>query len=149
RNFFEDRAAKYDSSNPFVSMLYQDRNPELAKKRDIYEKKLITPLLQPNQEDTVLDIGCGIGRWADVFADCVRCYHGTDIHQKLVSIAKQRLKEQKNVSFQTIAGATISPGTLSQKPPYSIVVIAGVLHYTNDDDCRAILKAATSCCSDM
>ena len=43
---------------------YQDQHPELAVQRDVYEKSIIMPLLSLTDNSRVLDIGCGVGRWA-------------------------------------------------------------------------------------
>ena len=38
-NFFKQRAKSYNKSNPLKTVIYQDKNPALAIKRDKFEKK--------------------------------------------------------------------------------------------------------------
>ena len=41
--------------------------------------KQILPLLDVSTSTKVLDIGCGIGRWAEAFVGKIDFYHGTDL----------------------------------------------------------------------
>lgn len=142
--FFDSRAGKYDPEKPFVSMLYQDTKPELAETRDRYEKDIVLPMLAVCAQDRVLDIGCGIGRWADMLAGKVAHYHGTDVFDNLIEIARNRLDGHPGISFQTIPAQDIAPATLDVPSPYDLVMIAGVLHYMNDDVCLRTLSAAAA-----
>ena len=145
--FFETRAAKYDEASPAVSMLYQDSNPELAEQRDRHEKDAILPLLRLDQATRVLDIGCGVGRWADALAGRVARYHGTDLMESLVQLARERHAGSADITFQVIKAQELTASSLECSPPFDLVIIAGVLHYINDRDCEAILRAAGSCCT--
>ena len=69
RQFFEQRGMSINAEHPLTSILYQDSHPEIAAERDLYERNLITPLLDLRPDSAVLDIGCGIGRWASAPAD--------------------------------------------------------------------------------
>ncbi len=42
-NFFEKRAQKINQLGPIRAVIYQDKNPNLAEKRDIAEKNLLFP----------------------------------------------------------------------------------------------------------
>lgn len=143
--FFKNRVARYDQAHPYVSMLYQDANPELAAARDQYEKETLLPLLGPSGDDRVLDIGCGIGRWTEALAGMVETYHGTDITPEFLEIAAQRFSEYPGFSFQQIAAQSIKPTTLERAPPFSLLIVAGLVHYLNDDDCLATLRNCSEC----
>lgn len=145
KQFFIDRANKYDDQRPAISMLYQDKNPSLAEKRDFEEKKLLLPLIAPSLEDKVLDIGCGIGRWADVLSPNVSYYHGIDMMKELIDIAQKRCFDFKNRSFQTLPAQDVSPSTLNTSFSFNIIMIAGVLHYINDEDVEKILSNINKC----
>ena len=147
KQFFSHRAIVYDDKHPVVSMLYQDQNPELAELRDRIEKEKLTPLLEIKEFDRVLDVGCGVGRWAEVFIGRVKDYHGTDLIDGLIRIAITRYSHVPNYSFQIIPAQDLSPENLTSPPPFDIIIIAGVLNYINDDDCLAILKNVEICSS--
>ena len=74
--FFKDRANTYDEKQSLKTVIYQDKNPMLAKERDLFEKKKIKDILNVSKNDVILDIGCGIGRWADGMSEKVKKYVG-------------------------------------------------------------------------
>ena len=76
--FFKERANKHDELNPLKTVIYQDKNQVLAKERDTYEKNKIKSLVNFSKNQVVLDIGCGIGRWADEISSEVKNYIGID-----------------------------------------------------------------------
>ena len=145
--FFETRAAKYDDTNPAVSMLYQDSNPELAEQRDRNEKNVILPLLRLEETSRVLDVGCGVGRWADALAGRVARYHGTDLMESLVCLARERHAGRADITFQAMKAQDLTASALECPPPFDLAIVAGVLHYINDRDCEAILRAVANCCA--
>lgn len=148
KEFFSHRATNYNPDEPLVSILYQDSNPKLAQERDIFEKNKIIPLLNLNGEENVLDMGCGIGRWAEALSDKVAHYHGTDLDEQLINIANDRFKNNNNVTFQTLVAKQVTPDNLSVKPPYDLIIVAGVFQYINDQGSDDVLKELALCCKD-
>ncbi|MNR80359.1 hypothetical protein D3C72_110810 [compost metagenome] len=142
--FFEERGRKLNPENPLTSVMYQDRHPELAEARDAHEKKEVLPLLKLSPADSVLDLGCGIGRWADALAERVARYHGVDFSDALIEQARAR-HEASHVSFQPLAVEEVAPEKLSVEGPYSRVMIAGVLMYLNDAQLGRSLEGASAC----
>jgi hypothetical protein len=143
--FFEDRVNRYDEARPLVSVIYQDQNPALAVARDQFEKNKLLPLLELKPEDSVLDIGCGIGRWADVMDAKVSRYHGTDLIQGLADIGRKRLAHNPQFTFQTLRAQDNRPELLTVKPPFSLIIVTGLFMYLNDDDCISVLNNIASC----
>lgn len=134
--FFKGRAEKYQDENPYVSMLYQDLNPVLANERNEYEVNKILPYFNLHPHFNVLDVGCGIGRWGDVLDGQIKIYHGTDFSEELIHIANERFKDKNNFSFYNIAAQRISE---MNQVRYNLIIVAGVLHYINNEDLDGIL----------
>lgn len=66
REFYDNRARKiHDMNCPYTSVLLGDQNPENAAKWNMYERENILPKLKITKNSNVLDIGCGMGRWAE------------------------------------------------------------------------------------
>ncbi len=53
--------------------------------------------------DTVLEIGCGTGSTALLLAESVETYHGTDISDEMIKIARRKVAQTNlsNLSFET------------------------------------------------
>lgn len=56
-------------------------------------------------EDTVLEIGCGTGSTALLLANAVATYHGTDISEGMIAVARRKVAQTSlpNLSFETHA----------------------------------------------
>lgn len=147
REFFERRGESVSEAHPLTSVMYQDDNPRLAEMRDAFEKQRVVPLLNIGPAVELLDIGCGIGRWADAFVGRVARYHGVDFSQSLIRAAKQRFNDP-SFTFQVLAAQDVSPDTLSVATPFTHVLISGVLIYLNEADLALALESIVACCAD-
>lgn len=136
KQFWNGRAKKYNETNPYLSVKLGDKNPERAKLLDGFEKLHILPLLDITKSDNVMDIGCGIGRLAELIIPKCNYYLGTDYAVQLIDIAKKRIKyTKKNYTFLNIAFQDISKDNgliIVPEGGYSAILIAGVLQYIND-----------------
>jgi cyclopropane fatty-acyl-phospholipid synthase-like methyltransferase len=132
KKFFEGRQSRI-ASEPLTAVLYQDNNPDLAHARDIYERDKILPLLKLKKESLVLDIGCGIGRWASVVSPKVKEYFGIDFAEEFIDFAKKQYSDLSNVSFKHLDAMEISTANLNNLN-FDRVIIAGLLLYLNDKE---------------
>lgn len=140
KSFFDRRGQTINQNHPLTSVLYQDSNPILAAERDAYEKGLVLPQLRLSGSERLLDIGCGIGRWADEVASRVSVYHGIDLSQSLIDAARTRHAEP-HVSFQVMAGEDLADQSLDVSPPFDRIIVAGVMIYMNDEQLDRMLGA--------
>lgn len=133
KNFFDGRSMKVDPKNPYISVIYQDSNPDLAMQRDKSEKEFIYPKLLLKGHSKVLDVGCGIGRWADLIFDKVERYIGIDFSEELIKIARSRY--QNSSDFHILPAQEVSPTLLNVPEKYfDRVIVAGVFLYMDDED---------------
>jgi 2-polyprenyl-3-methyl-5-hydroxy-6-metoxy-1,4-benzoquinol methylase len=139
KKFFQQRGDNINCEHIYTSILYQDNNPELAEERDLYEKKIILPLLRLNGKNNVLDIGCGIGRWADSICEKVNYYHGTDFSESLINVARSRYRKN-NIQFQVLPAEEIKRNNISYEGSFDRVIIAGLLLYMNDNQIKKMLE---------
>ncbi len=137
REFFEERVGK-SLPHRYNYVIYQDSNPELALERDRYEKEKMLPFMDVRKDSRILDIGCGVGRWADAFAPLLTdgSYVGIDYSGDLLKLAVDALKEEKNCffchgRFQDILQVLERN---KQKKEFDLILINGVLMYLNDND---------------
>ncbi|MGN0638561.1 MAG: class I SAM-dependent methyltransferase [Huintestinicola sp.] len=135
--FYNDRAQRAASMDcPYTAVLLGDQNPAHAEQWNIFEKEHILPELELNENSRVLEIGCGMGRWAETVIPMVKCYRGADFSSGMIETAKSRCVFKGrdydfiNVSFQQ---AVSEPGLFGDIK-FDRVIIGGVCMYINDSD---------------
>lgn len=148
KQFWNNRASRYDEANPYVTVKLGDRQPERAKQWDEYEKSTILPLLKITSNDYVLDIGCGIGRLAEAIIPICKYYLGTDCAEDLIELAKKRFDNPGcDYDFVPMAIQDIAKGSSAfpkSDVAFSVLIIAGTLPYLNDDTVLKSLHNITS-----
>lgn len=134
RDFYDRRAMAFlsgtKSSN--TTVLLGDNNPEYADKWDEFEKNIILPRLKLDQEKNVLDIGCGIGRWAETVIPICGNYLGVDFSGEMVKAASKRFDNMINATFRQGAFLDIFKMDDVKGYKFDAVIIAGVSMYIND-----------------
>ena len=146
RRFFERRADRPADTCAWTRVMYQDDNPELVVARDTHEKQTVLPKLKLQPSHRVLDVGCGVGRWALATAPLVEQYLGTDFSEGLLNRARDDLRAHPNVEFQCLPAQNI--GSLAGgHEPFDRVILAGILAYLNDDDVERCLQGVAELCS--
>lgn len=144
--FFKNRANKYNIDNPYSVTMYQDDNKELVGKRNQAEIEKLYPLLRINESAKVLDLACGIGRWADAIDEEITEYCGVDFSEELIEIAKRR-NNKKFASYYS--GSVNEIKTILEdagKGRYNIILLMGILMYINDSDLTSAFEQITDIC---
>lgn len=147
KKFFCKRAQKFKEDNPYSVTMYQDNNKELVEQRNLKEIQKLVPLLNLNRDTRVLDIACGIGRWADAVGDDVDSYCGLDFSEELIQIARKRNRKE-NCSFY-VGGANEIGKVLSKNccGEYDVILLIGILMYLNDSDLYSALDQIRNVCN--
>lgn len=141
--FFEARAARFDEASPLVSVLYQDKHPDLVIERDAAEKAAVLPLLALSIDSLVLDVGCGVGRWAPEVRSAGAGYVGTDISPSLIDHAR-RLHPEIAEAFHALSATETDHLTVDD---FTHVLMAGVAMYLDDGEFRAALEQVADVCA--
>lgn len=74
--------------------------------------------------DKILDLGCGNGRMAEIFADSQVSYLGVDNSEELIKIARERFKEQPWAKFEV--GDALA---FNRPEQFDMVLMIAVLHH--------------------
>ncbi len=138
QEFYDRRAKKYlnGEKSQYTTVLLGDNNPDYAKKWHEFEKDYVLNFLNVKETHSVLDIGCGIGRWAENVLPTWGRYVGTDFSLEMTKAASKRYENEPkakfiNSNFQNI----FSTPTITDEK-FDTVIIAGVSMYINDGDLR-------------
>lgn len=144
KDFFNDRANR-DLESDLSIVLFQDK--ENSAQRHEEEKKLFYDHIDTSGKK-VLEIGCGIGRWAEALHDRCESYLGLDFSEELIEIAKKTYEDFDDCHFQLMSATDIKVDELLIEPPFDIVIFSGFLMYINDDDLKIIMDEVNSVCTD-
>ena len=135
-SFYNQRAKTIKTrEREYTTVLLGDKDPDFSVKWDAYEKQFILPKLKPTKEKVILDIGCGIGRWAEAVVGQCKEYYGVDFSSEMIAVAKENIKKE-NCHFykMSLVDALSNSGITARK--YDIVLMTGVSMYINEDELK-------------
>lgn len=141
---YDERAKNLDQmQNPYVSVLLGDQNPEYALAWNQFEKENILPRMKVTEKSHVLDIGCGMGRWAESLIPMCEYYCGTDMSGKMIERAKERNQFpdcQYDFIHDTFEHFCALPKE-EMKYRFDRLWMCGVMMYINDAELEKGLRA--------
>lgn len=149
-DFFNSRGVDKKLEHKYNYVLFQDDNPELAILRDKQEKEKIGALLEWTRDETVLDIGCGVGRWGEEILSKGLNYVGVDYSENLLKIAEDNLKAYSNKTLLHASFQEFSQTLLQNKIniKFDKIFINGVMMYLNDTDLQKGLEDVLDSCAE-
>ena len=105
------------------------------------EKRIVSRLIhQASRQGTVLDLGSGIGHWAEFFARQFTNVVAIEASQPLYQALEARCRSLANVKTLHEDVLLFQPG-----PSYEVVFTGGLLMYLNDADVVGLLKKLRPC----
>ncbi|MFJ2536220.1 class I SAM-dependent methyltransferase [Pseudomonas sp. NPDC087614] len=138
--FFEKRAEKVNTLGPTRAVIYQDKNADLAERRDAAEKALLLPLMKVDNSSRILDAGCGTGRWAEILIPQCASYFGVDVSPGLIKVAVERFGDHNNAQFAVCPIDALSKDKIGADQPFTHILSFGVFIYLNDDEILDALR---------
>uniref|UniRef100_N2AZY6 Methyltransferase domain-containing protein n=1 Tax=Eubacterium plexicaudatum ASF492 TaxID=1235802 RepID=N2AZY6_9FIRM len=146
KQFFKNRADKFKEDNPYAVTMYQDDHPELVRERNKKEIEKLKPMLAVDQDTKLLDVACGIGRWADAITENIKEYCGVDFSGELIKIANERNNRENFYFYEGAATDIASVLSEHKKGTYNTVLLIGILMYVNDKDLDGFLEQLEHVC---
>ncbi|MEJ2631634.1 MAG: class I SAM-dependent methyltransferase [Acidihalobacter sp.] len=133
-SFFDERARKAAELGAIRAVIYQDKHPDLAERRNASEKASLMPLLDLDASQRVLDVGCGTGRWTGDILASGAYYHGTDSNEGLLSVARNHYRNSARCRFSVAPIEALTLQSIQENKPFDRILCAGVLIYLNDEE---------------
>ena len=114
-----------------------------AHYRHYWEMRNFIEMIPKKRPFSILEIGCGAGRWIVSLAQWASDYVAVELSDTQIKEAKKHVKDAgyKNVRFYNADVCDFEPEA-SQK--FDIIYFAGILQYLSDDDVLRVLKKVKS-----
>jgi SAM-dependent methyltransferase len=127
---FWNNNAKKSSSLKSV-LLGVDFGENSADLHNQKETKIVLDFIG-NGRKTILDIGCGIGRWAHNLQPVIQQYDGIDFSEEFIKTANRNFSNFEDIRFYTMSATSIDKTKLRKQ--YDVVLVSEVSMYINDDE---------------
>lgn len=92
RDFYDKRASSV-AEKGWTAVTLGDEDLSKTEKRNYYDQNILFPKLGIDQNSRVLDLGCGMGRWAKIVLPHCGAYCGVDFSSEMVKAAKRVCSE--------------------------------------------------------
>lgn len=141
KSFYERRAATAGETG-YNAVLLGSRDPKAVEQKNQFERDYILPMLEINSTSRVLDIGCGIGRWAEFVLPQCGFYCGTDFTKGMVEATQSVCRRigGKYQVYNLSYAETVAQTAEYFGGKFDVVIVAGVSMYINDQELSAIFR---------
>ena len=137
KEFWENRANNIN--NLQTVLLGSDKTGIEQNTRNEHEKLIVESVIKQIQNPKILDIGCGIGRWAENLINQFDSYTGVDFSEGFINFASEKFANYSNIKFYNNSILNLDKEILNSK--FNFIICTGVLMYINDSNIFDILKA--------
>lgn len=149
KEFWSRRASMYGEKG-LNATICGNQNLETAVKETQFDQEYIIPRLGLTKDSRVVDMGCGIGRFARMILPQCGYYCGVDYTQGMVQVAEQICREIREADPQ--AGAyslhhmsvaeAVEQAPTSLGGPFDVFVMWSIGMYMNDAELEHTLRLA-------
>lgn len=133
KEFWQKRANNIN--NLQTVLLGSDNTGSEQNIRNENEKRIVEKIQNPG----ILDIGCGIGRWAENLQNKFEYYVGVDFSEGFINYASKKFTNFSNVKFYNNSILNLDKDILTSR--FNLIICTGVLMYINDENISNIFKA--------
>ena len=137
KEFWENRANNIN--NLQTVLLGSDKTGIEQNTRNEHEKLIVESVIKQIKNPRILDIGCGIGRWAENLINQFDSYTGVDFSEGFINFASEKFANYSNIKFYNNSILNLDKEILNSK--FNFIICTGVLMYINDSNIFDILKA--------
>ena len=146
KEFWENRANNIN--NLQTVLLGSDKTGIEQNTRNEHEKLIVESVVKQIQNPKILDIGCGIGRWAENLINQFDSYTGVDFSEGFIDYASKKFSDNENIKFYNNSILNLDKEILDSN--FNFIICTGVLMYVNDTNLSKFfktLKKMTNTCN--
>ena len=136
KEFWENRANNIN--NLQTVLLGSDKTGIEQNTRNEHEKLIVESVVKQIQNPRILDIGCGIGRWAENLINQFDYYAGVDFSEGFIDYASKKFGNNENIKFYNSSILELDDTILSSN--FNFIICTGVLMYVNDTNLSKFFK---------
>ena len=136
KEFWENRANNINHLQ--TVLLGSDKTGIEQNTRNEHEKLIVESVVKQIQNPRILDIGCGIGRWAENLINQFDYYAGVDFSEGFIDYASKKFSDNKNIKFCNNSILELDDTILSSN--FNFIICTGVLMYVNDSNLSKFFK---------
>lgn len=136
KEFWENRANNIN--NLQTVLLGSDKTGIEQNTRNEHEKLIVESVVKQIQNPRILDIGCGIGRWAENLINQFDYYAGVDFSEGFIDYASKKFSDNENIKFYNNSILNLDKEILNSK--FNFIICTGVLMYVNDSNLSKFFK---------
>ena len=136
KEFWENRANNIN--NLQTVLLGSDKTGIEQNTRNEHEKLIVESVVKQIQNPRILDIGCGIGRWAENLINQFDYYAGVDFSEGFIDYASKKFSDNENIKFYNNSILNLDKEILNSK--FNFIICTGVLMYVNDTNLSKFFK---------
>ena len=137
KEFWENRANNIN--NLQTVLLGSDKTGIEQNTRNEHEKLIVESVIKQIKNPRILDIGCGIGRWAENLINQFDSYTGVDFSEGFIDYASKKFNDNENIKFYNNSILNLDKEILNAN--FNFIICTGVLMYVNDSNIFNIFKA--------
>ena len=146
KEFWENRANNIN--NLQTVLLGSDKTGIEQNTRNEHEKLIVESVVKQIHNPRILDIGCGIGRWAENLINQFDSYTGVDFSEGFINFASEKFANYSNIKFYNNSILNLDKEILDSN--FNFIICTGVLMYVNDTNLSKFfktLKQMTNTCN--
>lgn len=141
QNFYNKRAAMIDEKG-WGAVSLGDEDSSIAAKVYDYDRGILFPKFGVTSTSRILELGCGMGRWAKIVLPYCAAYCGVDFSKEMLEAAEKVCKDYLDRSsfYHMSVSEAVEKGPQFFGGAFHCVIISGVCMYINDLELTQIFE---------
>lgn len=139
QSFYNKRAALVEQKG-WGAISLGDEDSSIANRVYDYDRDTLFPKLGIGPETRVLELGCGMGRWAKIVLPHCGAYCGVDFSEEMLNAAEKICEDfsEKSAFFHLSASEAAEKDPSFYGGSFQCMILSGVCIYINDQELKRI-----------